>query len=77
MELIAKYHVETNLPIKKAAAAIAAEQSTGTWTAVRGADNPLRSGLYPRMGLRLRSAFPMSLQTFPNTFPWWQETYSV
>ncbi len=41
MELVAKYHVETDLPIKKAAEAIAAEQSTGTWTEVRGADNPL------------------------------------
>ena len=41
MELIAKYHVETDLPIQKAAEAIAAEQSTGTWTEVRGQDNPL------------------------------------
>ena len=41
MELVAKYHVETDLPIEKAALAIAAEQSTGTWTEVPGADNPL------------------------------------
>ncbi|MDF0590579.1 RuBisCO large subunit C-terminal-like domain-containing protein [Candidatus Methanocrinis natronophilus] len=34
MEVIAKYRVETDLPIEKAAAAIAAEQSTGTWTDV-------------------------------------------
>lgn len=34
MEVIAKYHVETDLPIEKAAEAIAAEQSTGTWTEV-------------------------------------------
>ena len=36
MELIAKYHVETDLPITKAAEAIAAEQSTGTWTSRTG-----------------------------------------
>ena len=41
MELIAEYRVETDLPMMKAAVAIAAEQSTGTWTEVRGADNPL------------------------------------
>lgn len=41
MELIAKYHVETDLLIAKAAEAIAAEQSTGTWIAVRGSDNLL------------------------------------
>ena len=34
MEVIAKYYVETDLPIEKAAEAIAAEQSTGTWTEV-------------------------------------------
>jgi len=34
MEVIAKYHVETDLPIEKAAREIAAEQSTGTWTEV-------------------------------------------
>ena len=34
MEVIAKYRVETDLPIEKAAEAIAAEQSTGTWTEV-------------------------------------------
>lgn len=34
MEVIAKYRVETDLPIDKAAEAIAAEQSTGTWTEV-------------------------------------------
>lgn len=34
MEVIAKYRVETDLPIEKAAAEIAAEQSTGTWTEV-------------------------------------------
>ncbi len=34
MEVITKYYVETDLPIAKAAEAIAAEQSTGTWTEV-------------------------------------------
>ncbi len=34
MEVIAKYYVETDLSIEKAAEAIAAEQSTGTWTEV-------------------------------------------
>jgi len=34
MEVIAKYRVETDLPIDKAAEAIAAKQSTGTWTEV-------------------------------------------
>jgi ribulose-bisphosphate carboxylase large chain len=34
MEVIAKYRVETDLSIEKAAEAIAAEQSTGTWTKV-------------------------------------------
>jgi ribulose-bisphosphate carboxylase large chain len=34
MEVIAKYRVETDLSIEKAAEAIAAEQSTGTWTEV-------------------------------------------
>jgi len=34
MDVIAKYHVETDLAIDKAAEAIAAEQSTGTWTEV-------------------------------------------
>lgn len=32
--VITKYHVETDMPIKEAAGAIAAEQSTGTWTEV-------------------------------------------
>ncbi|MEA2045593.1 MAG: RuBisCO large subunit C-terminal-like domain-containing protein [Euryarchaeota archaeon] len=37
MEVITKYYVETDLPIAKAAEAIAAEQSTGTWTEVEKA----------------------------------------
>jgi ribulose-bisphosphate carboxylase large chain len=34
MDVVAKYYVETDMPIKEAAGAIAAEQSTGTWTEV-------------------------------------------
>jgi hypothetical protein len=41
MELMAKYSVETDLPINEGASAIAAKQSIETWTAVRGADNLL------------------------------------
>lgn len=58
MELIAKYHVETDLPIEKAAAAIAAEQSTGTWTAVRGSDNPLAARVISAEGKETVIGFP-------------------
>lgn len=34
MTVTARYYVETSLPLQKAAEAIAAEQSTGTWTSV-------------------------------------------
>jgi ribulose-bisphosphate carboxylase large chain len=34
MDIIARYYVETDLNIKEAAGAIAAEQSTGTWTQI-------------------------------------------
>jgi ribulose-bisphosphate carboxylase large chain len=34
MAVIAKYYVETDLPLRKAAEAIASEQSTGTWTTI-------------------------------------------
>ena len=61
MELIAKYHVETDLPIKKAAEAIAAEQSTGTWTAVRGADNPLAARVISAEGTDVEIGFPEEL----------------
>ena len=81
MELIAKYHVETDLPIQKAAEAIAAEQSTGTWTAVRGAGQSPRGpgDIWPRE-LRSRSAFPrsfLSRETSPSTSLWWRETSSA
>lgn len=61
MELIAKYHVETDLPIKKAALAIAAEQSTGTWTEVRGADNPLAARVVSAEGTEVEIGFPEEL----------------
>jgi ribulose-bisphosphate carboxylase large chain len=61
MELIAKYHVETNLPISKAAEAIAAEQSTGTWTEVRGADNPLAARVIRAEGDLVEIGFPAEL----------------
>lgn len=61
MELIAKYHVETDIPIKKAAEAIAAEQSTGTWTEVRGADNPLAARVISAEGTEVEIGFPVEL----------------
>lgn len=61
MELIAKYHVETDLPIKKAAEAIAAEQSTGTWTEVRGSDNPLAARVISAEGTKVEIGFPEEL----------------
>jgi ribulose-bisphosphate carboxylase large chain len=61
MELVAKYHVETDLPIKKAALAIAAEQSTGTWTEVRGADNPLAARVISAVGDLVEIGFPVEL----------------
>jgi ribulose-bisphosphate carboxylase large chain len=61
MELIAKYRVETDLPIQKAAEAIAAEQSTGTWTAVRGQDNPLAARVILAEGNDVEIGFPEEL----------------
>lgn len=61
MELVAKYHVESDLPIRKAAAAIAAEQSTGTWTEVRGADNPLAARVISAEGNNVEIGFPEEL----------------
>jgi ribulose-bisphosphate carboxylase large chain len=61
MELVAKYYVETDLPIKKAAEAIAAEQSTGTWTAVRGQDNPLAARVILAEGNNVEIGFPEEL----------------
>jgi ribulose-bisphosphate carboxylase large chain len=61
MELVAKYHVESDLPITKAAEAIAAEQSTGTWTMVRGADNPLAARVISAVGDLAEIGFPVEL----------------
>ena len=61
MDLVAKYHVETDLPIQKAAEAIAAEQSTGTWTEVRGSDNPLAARVISAVGDLVEIGFPVEL----------------
>ncbi len=61
MELIAKYHVETDLSINKAAEAIAAEQSTGTWTEVRGANNSLAARVILAEGTNVEIGFPEEL----------------
>lgn len=61
MELIAKYHVETEVPIRKAAEAIAAEQSTGTWTEVRGSDSPLAARVIEAKGENVEIGFPEEL----------------
>jgi ribulose-bisphosphate carboxylase large chain len=61
MELIARYHVETDLPILKAAKAIAAEQSTGTWTEVRGSDNPLAARVVSAEATDVAIGFPEEL----------------
>jgi ribulose-bisphosphate carboxylase large chain len=61
MELIAKYHVETDLPMKKAAEAIAAEQSTGTWTEVRGSESELAGRVISIEGNTVEIGFPQEL----------------
>ncbi len=61
MDLIAIYHVETELPIAKAASAIAAEQSTGTWTEVRGQDNPLAARVISAQRNEVEIGFPEEL----------------
>jgi len=76
MELIAKYHVETDLPIRKAAEAIATEQSTGTWTEVRGADSPLAARVIEAEGTDVEIGFPEELfepGNIPQYLLWWQE----
>ena len=47
--VICKYRVSTDLPIEKAAEAIAAEQSTGTWTGI----STLDSSIFERLGARI------------------------
>ena len=61
MELIAKYHVETDLPIKRAAEAIAAEQSTGTWTEVGRSAKDLDGRVVSASGSEVEIAFPVEL----------------
>ena len=47
--VVCKYRVTTDLPIEKAAEAIAAEQSTGTWTGI----STLDSGIFETLGARI------------------------
>ena len=61
MELIAKYRVETDLPMNKAAEAIASEQSTGTWTEVKGADSPLAARVIKAERDQVEIGFPVEL----------------
>ncbi len=49
--VICKYRVTTDLPMEKAAEAIAAEQSTGTWTGI----STLDSGIFESLGARITS----------------------
>lgn len=47
--VVCKYRVTTDLPMEKAAEAIAAEQSTGTWTGI----STLDSDIFNRLGARV------------------------
>lgn len=47
--VICKYRVSTNLPMEKAAEALAAEQSTGTWTGI----STLKDDVFDRYGARV------------------------
>jgi ribulose-bisphosphate carboxylase large chain len=47
--VVCKYRVTTDLPMEKAAEAIAAEQSTGTWTGI----STLDSGIFESLGARI------------------------
>ncbi|MBE6518887.1 MAG: ribulose 1,5-bisphosphate carboxylase large subunit [Thermoplasmata archaeon] len=47
--VVCKYRVTTDLPIEKAAEAIAAEQSTGTWTGISTLDHEVFSNLGARV----------------------------
>ncbi len=47
--VVCKYRVTTDLPIEKAAEAIAAEQSTGTWTGISTLDNEIFNNLGARV----------------------------
>lgn len=80
MEPKAKHHVETDFPIAKVAEAIVAERSIGTWTAVRGQDNPLAARAISAEGTEVEIGFPDELfepGTFPNAISWWQELFGL
>lgn len=47
--VVCKYRVTTDLPMEKAAEAIAAEQSTGTWTGISTLDNEVFTSLGARV----------------------------
>ncbi len=47
--VVCRYRVTTDLPMEKAAEALAAEQSTGTWTGI----STLDSGIFERLGARI------------------------
>lgn len=49
--VVCRYWVTTDLPIEKAAEAIAAEQSTGTWTGISTLDH----GIFDTLGARITS----------------------
>ena len=49
--VVCKYRVTTDLPIEKAAEAIAAEQSTGTWTGISTLDHTV----FDHLGARITS----------------------
>jgi hypothetical protein len=72
MELRAKYIMQSDLSIAKAAEAINAEHSAVTLTAVRGADNPLAVRVITTEANDV-DAFqrnPFSLEIFSNIFTW-------
>lgn len=60
-EVIARYRVETDIPMEKAAIAIAAEQSTGTWTEVKGAESDLAARVVSVEGNIVDIGFPVEL----------------
>lgn len=61
MELVAKYYVDTRLDISKAAEAIAAEQSTGTWTDVGRSVHELDARVIRAEGELVEIGFPIEL----------------
>lgn len=63
MFVVAKYYVETDLPIEEAARAIAAEESTGTWTRIgtRGGSSSLDAVVLKAQGNLAEIGFPIEL----------------